>query len=109
MTFLPGTALVINLLPSCPANPPRRHIGNATAADPSERTTRCRMRHQNRDGAMHAYARTGRSVPHRLAERATGRQRVFGDRREITSDGQGAPVTLGYSESGHQPPGSYGT
>jgi len=32
-----------------------------------------------------------------------------GDRREITSDGQGAPVTLGYSESGHQPPGSYGT
>ena len=25
---------------------------------------------------------------------------------EITSDGQGAPVTLGYSESGHQPAGS---
>jgi hypothetical protein len=25
-------------------------------------------------------------------------ERRFGDRREITSDGQGAPVTLGYSE-----------
>ena len=44
------------------------------------------------------------SVPPPTVSISLSPRRIVGVRRGITSGGQAAPVTLGYPESGHQPP-----